>query len=506
MDALSARVLEQLSFWTAWVKDGGVQGQVGEFGWPTHRGNDTNQWNSLGSKYLSQLGRSGVSGLQWAAGRWGFENNLVVFKARGNDLDQTLPGGRPLRTVLSECSDAGVGVNLFGAEFGVTDSFSSANPGAHGVDYTYPSANDLAFLAHVGVRVVRLPFRWERMQPTLGKALRVGEINRLRRSVARAARLGIRVIVEPHNFASYIEGSGGERLIRRLGPADSNLNADHLSDLWSRLARALRDVREVVAFDLMNEPTDMEPGELVVLSNPLSGASALNPSWNGGLSLGSSGSSSDASFYPVDGHHRGPDLASITLRGSLLSLWCFNPASTDLRCTLSLEGNGKRVQYGPPASVPSGRWRRVMWRMPDNLKPAGQHGAIGLLSAGPVIIGRLEVCEQEPPERVWESISQAVVDALRDAGDEGDIYVPGYAYSSLIDWARLHPAPWVVDSQDRVIYTAHHYWDSDQSGRYSLQYADEAARVVTDRLVAGVGAGVVRWSSGTRHASDSGVG
>ena len=53
-----------------------------------------------------------------------------------------------------------LGVNLAGAEFGWNV------PGVFGTDYTYPTHTEIDYYAAKGMSVVRLPFLWERVQPT----------------------------------------------------------------------------------------------------------------------------------------------------------------------------------------------------------------------------------------------------------------------------------------------------------------------------------------------------
>ncbi len=53
------------------------------------------------------------------------------------------------------------GVNLAGAEFN-----SARRPGTLYKDYTYPAATDYAYFAGQHMNIVRLPFLWERLQPT----------------------------------------------------------------------------------------------------------------------------------------------------------------------------------------------------------------------------------------------------------------------------------------------------------------------------------------------------
>ena len=66
--------------------------------------------------------------------------------------------------VFVSSSSAGVqyaGVNLSGAEFGQTSL-----PGTFGSDYTYPTSAEVDYYKSTGMNFIRLPFRWERLQPT----------------------------------------------------------------------------------------------------------------------------------------------------------------------------------------------------------------------------------------------------------------------------------------------------------------------------------------------------
>lgn len=58
---------------------------------------------------------------------------------------------------------------------------------------------------------------------------------------------------------------------------------------------------------------------------------------------------------------------------------------------------------------------------------------------------------------VWESYSQQVVTALRAAGDTTTIWVEGMDFSGPWNWATLHPAPWINDPLNKVVYSAHEY-------------------------------------------------
>ncbi len=133
------------------------------------------------------------------------------------------------------------GVNLAGAEFGYDNL-----PGTFGTDYIYPTAADVEVFAAAGMNVIRLPFRWERLQPDLEAALDPDELARIDEFVASTTALDVSVILDPHNYARYDD--------RVVGGPDLPTNA--FADLWQRLATRYRD-NDLVVFGLMNEPHSM---------------------------------------------------------------------------------------------------------------------------------------------------------------------------------------------------------------------------------------------------------
>ena len=76
------------------------------------------------------------------------------------------------------------GVSLAGAEFGVEKAdFSNRNPGVYGQAYQYPQRHTIDYFAAQGLGLLRIPFRWERMQPRLFTPLDPAELTRLREVV-----------------------------------------------------------------------------------------------------------------------------------------------------------------------------------------------------------------------------------------------------------------------------------------------------------------------------------
>ncbi len=139
------------------------------------------------------------------------------------------------------------GVNLAGAEFG-----EGSLPGTHGSHYVYPDPRYAGgytsqdyFIGDQGMSVVRLPFRWERLQPTRRAALEAAELARLTTTVNSITGKGASVILDPHNYARY----HGQLIGSGIPHAD-------FADFWARLAQVFRGNPRVI-FGLMNEPHDM---------------------------------------------------------------------------------------------------------------------------------------------------------------------------------------------------------------------------------------------------------
>ncbi|RAI38555.1 hypothetical protein CH338_12260, partial [Rhodoplanes elegans] len=132
------------------------------------------------------------------------------------------------------------GVNLAGAEFG-------PRRGEYGTHYIYPGAADLDYYLSKGVTLIRLPFTWERMQPTLGGALDQAELGRMIGFLDAAAARGMDVVVDLHNYGRYDDAVIGS----------PSVPAAAFADFWGKLAGTLGDHPAVSGFGLMNEPHDM---------------------------------------------------------------------------------------------------------------------------------------------------------------------------------------------------------------------------------------------------------
>ncbi len=133
------------------------------------------------------------------------------------------------------------GVNLAGAEFGEHDL-----PGTYGQTYIYPNATELDYYKSKGLTLIRLPFRWERLQPSLGGPLDATELARMDEFVSAARARGMKVILDPHNYARYYGNLIGSAAVPNSA----------FTDFWRKLAGYYSGETTIYAYGLMNEPNN----------------------------------------------------------------------------------------------------------------------------------------------------------------------------------------------------------------------------------------------------------
>ena len=102
-------------------------------------------------------------------------------------------------------------------------------------------------LAGKGVKIVRIPFRWERVQPTLGGALDATELGKLQNMVSYARNAGMHtIIIDMHNYGRYNDVAGEE-----IG--GGTVTEAHYQDGWLKISAQING--SDINYDLMNEPT-----------------------------------------------------------------------------------------------------------------------------------------------------------------------------------------------------------------------------------------------------------
>lgn len=132
-----------------------------------------------------------------------------------------------------------VGVALSGAAFG-----PSVLPGKHGTNYIYPAESYYKKYAEQGLKLVRLPFLWERIQPQLDTELDAAQLALLTQSLDFAQKYGVKVILDMHNYYRYYKQPIGSETV----PIHS------FADAWKRIALKTANHPALSGYGLMNEP------------------------------------------------------------------------------------------------------------------------------------------------------------------------------------------------------------------------------------------------------------
>lgn len=138
------------------------------------------------------------------------------------------------------------GINLSSGGFGW-----DLSPRQYGYQYIYASPSSVDYYRSKGVRIFRIPFAWESMQPNLFSDLSSAELSHLDDLVYYITSKRLFAIVEVQNFGRYAGGVLG-----------SDVPIDALGDLWKKLAQHYK-ANPHILFDIMNEPYDM-PMQTVV--------------------------------------------------------------------------------------------------------------------------------------------------------------------------------------------------------------------------------------------------
>lgn len=283
LDAVGHHAVYDLRQFTGWLEEFGERGFLGEVNWPNGLGrdfpDDQAKWNALGEMWYGRADDAKLWASAWCVderqlygGFW-----LSVYRStgeRGTDGEYvraiSVPEDQaPVVEAHPSTPDYRRGINVSAAEAwfrpeeaeeGGETPNSNLDPGVYGEDYWYPGLsrdpttgqNTFEYLSERGIDIVRIPFRWERIQARPGGPLDAFNLSLLKDSVASADAAGLEVILDLHNYGGYWADVEGE--VRKLKLGTPDLTAAHFRDLWSRISANFRNEAHVVAYDLMNEP------------------------------------------------------------------------------------------------------------------------------------------------------------------------------------------------------------------------------------------------------------
>jgi endoglucanase len=165
----------------------------------------------------------------------------AAIAAAGVTASTVLRGSQVARA--AEANDGFyVGANLAGLEFTPWKM-----PGTPHFDYAVPTPEELDYLNSRNLTIIRLPFRWQRVQSELGGALDDTYLGFITDTVDFAGARGMKIILDVHDYGKY----GSDKI------GDGVVTSQHFADLWTRLATAVVGKPGLGGYDLMNEPQNM---------------------------------------------------------------------------------------------------------------------------------------------------------------------------------------------------------------------------------------------------------
>lgn len=276
--ALSAQMRAQLkNGLIQWLIDNGQtgKGMIGETGIPgsSNPGADENYdpgFTYTMYEYLREANAANLHVTLWAASEWNLDlrpyrnadgsNKPFSYRTTVSSAFEPYLPGLPTTTMW--------GVNLAGADFSDSGPNGGLNAGTLYGQYYYPQAADWTALAGRGVKVVRFPVRWERMQPTLKQPLDATQMGYITTAISQANAAGIKILLDVHNYGRYDTtptgaGTGGVYDLGQNAPATHNgstVGGTMIScfvDFWSRVATALHGTAGLWSYGLCNEPHDL---------------------------------------------------------------------------------------------------------------------------------------------------------------------------------------------------------------------------------------------------------
>ena len=262
-DALERRVVAELDRFSAWLEANEARGYVGEVGWPDAASGDAQKWNGLAERWFDRADAAGLWVTAWATGEWWSDYALSVYENREGDSESGVDTANTQAPVLEAhpaTASYGRGITVNGGEFGSpimarTSKFSNTNPGRYQTRYHYDRQASFDYLAGRDIGHVRIPFRWERLQPELGGPLDGDEVRRLRGVIGRARAAGLEVVLDMHNYGAYYLSNGSEGVRRPIG--SRHVSLAHFAAVWRKIAAEFGSVDGVVGYALMAEPYDL---------------------------------------------------------------------------------------------------------------------------------------------------------------------------------------------------------------------------------------------------------
>lgn len=140
-----------------------------------------------------------------------------------------------------------IGMNGAGLEFG------SNIPGRFNTDYFSPRDENFRRMAERGIKLIRLPFKWERVQRDLFGPLHAPDLKYIQDCISLCEKYGMLCIPDMHNYMRR-RVDGATRLI-----GSPEVPSAALADFWLKFSEVFKGNKTVFGHNIMNEPYPKQP-------------------------------------------------------------------------------------------------------------------------------------------------------------------------------------------------------------------------------------------------------
>lgn len=140
-----------------------------------------------------------------------------------------------------------LGMTIGGAEIN-----ENQLPGVLNEHYQYPTEEEIVYYYQKGFRLITIPFKWERLQKSLGGELDYAEMGEIRKLVSLAAKRNMQVILCMNNAGRYRK-YGVEYIV-----GSSAVSRQDFADCWNKIANAFAGYDNIYGYNIMAEPHDMQ--------------------------------------------------------------------------------------------------------------------------------------------------------------------------------------------------------------------------------------------------------
>lgn len=157
---------------------------------------------------------------------------------------------------------------------GMESEGTGVRPGVPGTDFNYPRAQEIVYIAKVGLDLERWGFLWERAQTTAGGPLNETFCKAVEARLDIAKAQGQLVILDLHCYGGRMVNG----VLRKVGTPE--LPIAQFADFWVKFVNRFKNHLAIYGWDLCNEPINM-PVECNVGTYDL-GRSLVQfvPNWN----------------------------------------------------------------------------------------------------------------------------------------------------------------------------------------------------------------------------------